>query len=71
MYKRDVRLYIADILDSIKAVEEFTATIDYAFFVSDRKTYSATLREFIVIGESIANIPEQLRKGFQKYPGDR
>jgi uncharacterized protein with HEPN domain len=32
MFKRDVRLFVADIIDSIKAVEDFTGDIDYTFF---------------------------------------
>ncbi len=61
MYKRDVRLYLADIDESIAAIEEFTAGLDYETFAGDRKTYSATLREFIVIGEAIANIPDEVK----------
>ena len=30
----------------------------------DRKTYSATLREFVVIGEAIANIPDEMKAYF-------
>lgn len=61
MYKRDAGLYLEDIRESIAAIESFTAGIDYEFFRSDRKTYSATLREFIVIGEAIAHIPETVK----------
>jgi uncharacterized protein with HEPN domain len=61
MFKRDVRLYLADMEDSIAAIEEFTAGLEYESFASDRKTYSATLREFIVIGEAIANIPAEIK----------
>ncbi len=62
MYKRDVRLYLADIDEAIAAIEEYTAGLDYETFAGDRKTYSATLREFIVIGEAIANIPDEIKK---------
>lgn len=62
MYKRDVRLYLADIDEAIAAIEEYTAGLDYETFAGDRKTYSATLREFIVIGEAIANIPDEVKK---------
>jgi len=61
MYKRDVRLYLADIDEAIAAIEEYTAGLDYETFAGDRKTYSATLREFIVIGEAIANIPDEIK----------
>lgn len=61
MYKRDIRLYLADIEESIAAIEEFTAGLEYESFAADRKTYSATLREFIVIGEAIANIPDEVK----------
>ncbi len=62
MYKRDVRLYLDDIDEAIAAIQEYTLNIDYAAFACDRKTYSATLREFIVIGEAIANIPDQVKE---------
>jgi uncharacterized protein with HEPN domain len=64
MSNRDINLYFADILESIEAINDFTKGYDFASFVSDRKTYSATLREFIVIGEAIAHIPEEIRAGF-------
>lgn len=64
MFRRDVRLFLADIAESIQAIEEFTRDISYEFFLSDRKTYSATLREFTVIGEAIANIPDDIKNQF-------
>jgi len=64
MFKRDIRLFLADIEESIKAIEDFTRDITYEFFASDRKTYSATLREFTVIGEAIANIPDEVKARF-------
>jgi uncharacterized protein with HEPN domain len=50
MSKRDPALFIEDVLESIEAIEEFVQGCNYERFISDRKTYSATLREFIVIG---------------------
>jgi uncharacterized protein with HEPN domain len=45
MSKRDLRLYIDDILESIEAIEGYIAdTKNFEDFVSDRKTYSATIR---------------------------
>lgn len=64
MSKRDIALYISDILESIGAIEDFIKGCDYECFIADRKTYSATLREFIVIGEAIANIPDELKNRF-------
>ncbi len=68
MSKRDVKLYIDDILDSIRAIEEFTNDITYEEFLDDRKTYSATLREYIVIGEAISKVSEILEKNYPDYP---
>ncbi len=61
MYKRDVQLYLADIDEAIAAIEEYTVGLDYGAFAMDRKTYAATQREFIVIGEAIANIPDHIK----------
>jgi len=64
MSSRDIQLFVADIIESINAINVFTLGCDYSSFVSDRKTYSATLREFIVIGEAIAHIPEEIKADF-------
>ena len=65
MSKRDPRLYLLDILDSGKAILEFTKDRSYEQFANDRKTVSATLREFEIIGEAIGKLPASLKK---QYP---
>ncbi|NOX34511.1 MAG: DUF86 domain-containing protein [Deltaproteobacteria bacterium] len=45
---------IEDILESIEAIENYTTDINsFDDFAKDRKTYSATIREYIIIGEAI------------------
>ena len=68
MSKRDSLLYIVDILDSIDAIEEYLENINYKTFCSDRKTYAATIREFIIIGEAINKIMDILQASYPKYP---
>ena len=65
MYKRDDKLYIGDILDSIKAIEEYIHNIDYNQFIENRMVYSATIRELEIIGEATSKISEKTR---EKYP---
>ncbi len=56
--KRDVTLYLTDILDSIDRIEEFTRGMDFDEFVEDDKTASAVIRKLEVIGEASKNVPE-------------
>ncbi|OHD85132.1 DUF86 domain-containing protein [Sulfuricurvum sp. RIFCSPLOWO2_12_FULL_43_24] len=67
MSKRDHRLYVDDILESVRAVESYVEGIDFDTFINDRKTYSATLREYIVIGEAISAIIDLLEERFPDY----
>jgi len=68
MSKRNLRLFIEDILESIEAIESYVADINsFNEFVADRKTYSATIREYIVIGEAILPLLEQLELKFPDY----
>lgn len=61
MFERDPLLFIDDCLESIEAIESYTDDIDFELFKTDRKTYSATLREFIVIGEAVSHIPDEIK----------
>jgi uncharacterized protein with HEPN domain len=61
MSERNFRLYCADILDSGKAIFEFVKGLSFEQFCSDRKTYSAVIREFEIIGEAVGKLPEELK----------
>jgi uncharacterized protein with HEPN domain len=61
MSDRDVRLYCADILDSGGAILEFVKDLTFEEFCNDRKTCSAVIREFEIIGEAVGKLPEGLK----------
>jgi len=62
MSERDFRLYCADILDSGAAILEFVKNLAFGEFCNDRKTYSAVVREFEIIGEAVGKLPELLKR---------
>jgi len=67
MSERDFRLYCADILDSGSAILEFVRGLSFEEFYCDRKTYSAVIREFEIIGEAAGKVPDNLK---QRHPDD-
>jgi uncharacterized protein with HEPN domain len=42
--------------------------MDFETFKSDRKTYSATIREYIVIGEAVSALITRLEEEIPEYP---
>lgn len=68
MSKRDIKLYLYDIFDSANAIKEFTKDLTYDEFLTDRKTYSATVREYTIIGEAISKIIDILEEKIPEYP---
>jgi uncharacterized protein with HEPN domain len=65
MSERDFRLYCTDILDSGSAILEFVRGFSFEEFRIDRKTYSAVIREFEIIGEAVGKLPDKLKR---RYP---
>ena len=61
---RDERLFLENILESIRAIESYIVDLSFDDFVADRKTFSATIREFEIIGEAVANISEETKGRF-------
>lgn len=61
--KRDVKLYILDMLQAIDEVNEFVADIpDAEALVASKEKYKAVLMNFIILGEASRNIFEEVRK---------
>jgi uncharacterized protein with HEPN domain len=63
--KRDIGLFIEDILNSIKNIEEFSKNLDKDSFSKDNLRQSAIIRQLEIIGEAVKNMPLSFRT---KYP---
>lgn len=61
MSSRTDAVYLQDMLESIAAIGAFVSGLDYSAFISDRKTYSATLRELEIIGEACGRVSDAVR----------
>ena len=63
--KRDIKLFIEDILDSINNIEEFSKNLNKEKFSKDKLRQSAIIRQLEIIGEAVKNIPNSFR---EKHP---
>lgn len=50
--KKDIRVYLNDILESIEAIEEYTENITAKEFYSNRQVQDAVIRRLEIIGEA-------------------
>lgn len=65
MSKREWKLFIEDILESIELIESYVAGMDFDNFKDDRKTVDAVVRNFEIIGEASRNIPDEIKNKHQ------
>lgn len=61
MSKRDPKLYLQDIEDSIAKIEAYAADFDFDEFCQDRKTIDAIVRNLEIMGEAVKNLPEEIK----------
>ncbi len=55
---RDIKLYIADIIQSCDRITEYVNGHTYATFCEDYKSVDAVARNLEIIGEAVKNIPK-------------
>jgi len=61
MSDRSDKLYLEDINDSSEAIISYVKSLSYEQFGKDRKTVSATIREFEIIGEAVGKLSEEIK----------
>ena len=66
--KRDYKLYLNDIRESIRYIEEYTAGVTEYDFKNDKKLQDAVIRRLEIIGEASRNIPLSLKKKNKEVP---
>ncbi len=66
--KRDIGLFIEDILKSIRNIQEFTNELNKEKFLKNKLKQSAVIRELEIIGEAVKNIPISFREKNSEIP---
>jgi len=66
--KRDYKLYINDIRESIKRIEEYLKNVSEEEFREDVKLQDAVIRRLEIIGEASRNIPRALKEKNKQVP---
>jgi uncharacterized protein with HEPN domain len=61
MSKRETKLLLSDIIESIDKIKRYTLGYTFEEFLNDSKTNDAVVRNFEIIGEAANRIPEEIR----------
>lgn len=68
LFMRSDRLYLADILDAIEAIERFVSGIEEDEFVASELVQSAVLQKLSVIGEAAGRLSDETRNKISEVP---
>jgi len=63
--KRNVNLFLQDILKACEYIQKFVEGINFDQFLNDEKTRSAVIQKFEIIGEATKNVPKFIK---EKHP---
>lgn len=66
--KRDVRVYIQDMLESIEKITAYSKGLTKENFDQNTQIQDAVLRRLEIIGEAVKNIPDEIRNKHPEIP---
>ena len=66
--KKDVSVYIGDILEGIAKIFNYTEATTKDEFFANTQVQDAVLRRLEIIGEAVKNIPEEVKEKYPEIP---
>jgi len=66
--KKDMRVYIDDVLECIDKIEEYTEGVGEGEFYENTQIQDAVIRRLEIVGEAIKNIPVDFREQYPNIP---
>lgn len=61
-------VYLEHILEAIKSINDYLKEVNYDFFIKDKKTIDAVVRELEIIGEAANNLSDKFKKDHLEIP---
>ena len=69
--KKDFRVYVNQILESICEIEEFTKGLTYEDFLKNKMAIKAVSMNLILIGENVKLVPVEIKQKYRQIPWAR
>jgi len=66
--RRNLKLYLKDILEAIEKINNYTKSLSFEEFSQNTMIVDAVIRNFEIIGEATKHIPEEIRKFHSEIP---
>jgi len=66
--KRDLNLFLEDVLKNIELIERSVNSLTEFSFQKDEDKIDANIRRLEIIGEAVKNVPENFRKKYPEVP---
>jgi len=68
MSKRNLEVYLQDILESIEKIEAYLDGVSEEVFYKNTEKQDAVLRRLEIIGEAVKNVPKSFREKYTSVP---
>jgi uncharacterized protein with HEPN domain len=68
MAKRELRVYLEDIFESIDKIDEYLKGVSAAQFENNFEKQDAVIRRLEIIGEAVKHIPNEVRVNYPEIP---
>lgn len=68
MKGKDPKIFLADILESIKRIEQYVNGKTKKEFLDNYEKQDAIIKRLEIIGEAVKNIPSEIKKKYPKIP---
>lgn len=66
--KKDSKVFLAHILESITMIEKYTESFTESQFFKNTQLQDAVIRRLEIIGEAVKNLPAELKRQYPKVP---